>query len=150
MNKIPYEKLMWSIAIPGFGQLLNGKYFKGSVIVALELLINIFGNLNGAIILSFHGKIVEAIALTNYNWLLFYPCIYCFAMWDAVKDEGGGEELYSFLPYVFSAFSATVGLVYSSKLTIFGVLWGPVWLPILFFFPGIAVGLLLKKYMYKH
>ncbi|WP_010098452.1 hypothetical protein [Ornithinibacillus scapharcae] len=145
MNRNPLEKLMWSVALPGFGQLLNRKYFKGIILITLELLINVLGNLNNAILLSFHGNIADAIAIANYNWLLFYPCVYSFAMWDAMKDAGGGEYPYSFLPFVLSAFSATVGLVYSSKLTILGVLLGPVWLPILFFFPGMAVGLLVKK-----
>ena len=30
MNKSAFEKLMWSIALPGFGQYLNKKYFKGT------------------------------------------------------------------------------------------------------------------------
>ncbi len=64
--------------------------------MTLEFLINLFSNLNSAILLSFHGKTLVAIAITNYNWLLFYPCIYSFAMWDAVKDAGGGEDPYSF------------------------------------------------------
>ncbi len=35
------EKLFWSIALPGFGQLLNGKYLKGGLFIFLEFLINI-------------------------------------------------------------------------------------------------------------
>ncbi|MGM0877546.1 MAG: hypothetical protein ACQEWV_23115 [Bacillota bacterium] len=74
MNKSPFEKRMWSIALPGYGQYLNGKYFKGTVLLIL-----------------------------------------------------------------------TVGLIYSSKLTIFGVLLGHVWLPMLFVFPGIIIGLFIRK-----
>ena len=136
---------MWSIALPGFGQYLNGKYFKGTILLLLEFLINVQANFNQAILLSFHGEIGDAIKHTNYQWLMFYPCLYFFSMWDAVKDAGGGKDLYFFLPYVFAAFFVTVGLIFSSNVTIFGVLLGPVWLPMLFIFPGIIIGFIIRE-----
>ena len=57
MNKNAFEKLLWSIALPGFGQYLNGKYFKGTVLLILEFLINIQSNFNQVILISFHGEI---------------------------------------------------------------------------------------------
>ncbi len=33
----PFEKLLWSIAIPGVGQLLNEKYIKGIEFIIKEL-----------------------------------------------------------------------------------------------------------------
>ncbi|MEH7385450.1 hypothetical protein V7147_08590 [Bacillus sp. JJ1521] len=145
MNKNAFERLMWSIALPGFGQYLNGNYFKGTVLLILEFLINVQANFNQVILLSFHGEIGDAIKHAEYQWLMFYPCLYFFSMWDAVKDAGGGKDPYSFLPYVFAAFFVTVGLIFSSNLMIFGVLLGPVWLPILFFFPGIIIGFITRK-----
>ncbi|WP_458415471.1 hypothetical protein ACNQFZ_21120 [Schinkia sp. CFF1] len=136
---------MWSIALPGFGQYLNGKYFKGTVLLILEFLINVQANFNQVILLSFHGEIGDAIKHAEYQWLMFYPCLYFFSMWDAVKDAGGGKDSYSFLPYVFAAFFVTVGLIFSSNLMIFGVLLGPVWLPILFVFPGIIIGFITRE-----
>jgi hypothetical protein len=145
MKKSVYEKLLWSIALPGFGQFLNGKYFKGIVFVLLEFLINIQANFNQIILLSFHGKIEEAIKQTDYQWLMFYPCLYFFSIWDAVKDAGGGKEPTTYLPYVFSAYFVTVGLIFSPTFTIFGVLPGPVWLPILSVVPGLISGLIIKR-----
>ncbi|MDP4107138.1 MAG: hypothetical protein Q8935_19560 [Bacillota bacterium] len=145
MKKIPFEKLLWSIALPGFGQYLNGQYFKGTIFLILEFLINVQANFNQVILLSFHGKIDDAIKHTDYQWLMFYPCLYFFSMWDAVKDARGGKDPCSFLPYVFAAFLVTVGLIFSSNLRIFGVLLGPVWLPMLFVFPGILIGFIIKN-----
>ncbi|EKN68264.1 hypothetical protein P9E76_12920 [Schinkia azotoformans] len=147
MNRNAFEKLMWSIALPGFGQFLNGKIVKGIVLVALEFLINVKANFNKIILLSFNGKINEAVHETDLEWLMFYPCLYFFAMWDAVKDAEGGKDHFSFLPYVFSAFFVTVGLMYSSNLKIFGIFFGPVWLPMLFVIPGVITGLIIKKIM---
>jgi hypothetical protein len=149
VNKSIIEKLMWSIALPGFGQFLNGKYFKGAVLLILEFLINVQANFNQIILLSFHGEIGEAIKQANYQWLMFYPCLYFFSMWDAVKDAGGGKDSNSYLPYVSTAFFVTVGLIFSSSLTIFGMVLGPVWLPMLFVFPGVIIGLIVKKSLNK-
>lgn len=143
------EKLLWSIAFPGFGQLLNRKLLKGILLILLEFLVNVLGNFNEIIIFSFQGDIDMAIEQANYQWLMFYPCLYFFAMWDAFKDAGGGKEPYSFLPFVFSAYFVTVGTIYSSNLTIFNVLLGPVWLPILSVIPGLFVGFLLKRILTK-
>jgi len=146
------ERLLWSIALPGFGQFLNGKLIKGIVIVYLEFLINVQANFNEVIISSFHGNIEKAIAQTDYLWLMFYPCLYFFAMWDSFKDAGGGKNSYSFLPFVSAAYFVTVGCIYSSTFKFFGVLLGPIWLPILCVMPGVSVGFFLmriirKKYM---
>ena len=143
------EVLLWSIALPGFGQFLNGKLIKGIVFVSLEFLINVNANFNVVIISSFHGEIEKAIAQTDYLWLMFYPCLYFFAMWDAYKDAGGGNRKYSYLPFVFCAFFVTVGCIYSSTFKIFGFLFGPIWLPILCVIPGIWIGLLLMKIIEK-
>ncbi|MCJ8009961.1 hypothetical protein ACFFF5_20150 [Lederbergia wuyishanensis] len=143
------EKLFWSIALPGFGQLLNGRYVKGIVLILLEFLVNVQSNFNTVIMSSFHGDIETAISQANFQWLMFYPCLYFFAMWDAYKDAGGGKEKYSFLPFAFSAYFVTVGTIFSTKLRLFGVLLGPIWLPILSVIPGLVVGFLIKKWMTK-
>ncbi|WP_338472739.1 hypothetical protein R4Z10_08415 [Niallia sp. XMNu-256] len=148
-DKNPIEKLLWSIALPGFGQFLNGKYFKGTAMLILEFLINVQANFNQVIILSFQGNIQEAIIQTDYQWLMFYPCLYFFAMWDAWKDAGGGKDKYSFLPFVFTAYLVTTGLILSQKLTLFGVLFGPVWLPMLFVIPGLVIGLIIGKIIFN-
>ncbi|MFP3126002.1 hypothetical protein OH784_25480 [Ectobacillus funiculus] len=145
----PKEKLLWSIALPGFGQLLNRKYLKGILFIILEFTINVQSHFNELILFSFNGDIEKAIEHTEYQWLMFYPCVYFFAMWDAFKDAGGGKEPYSFLPFVFSAYSVTAGLMFSAKVKIFGILLGTVWFPMLCVIPGVILGLLLKKFLGK-
>lgn len=139
------ERLFWSIAFPGLGQLLNKKYLKGFIFIFLEFLINVQSHFNNIILLSFQGDIEKAVKQTNYQWLLFYPCIYFFSMWDAFKDAGGGQESYSFFPFVFCAFTVSIGCFYSSKAKLFGMLLGPVWFPILCVLPGVLIGILLKR-----
>ncbi|MDC3424586.1 hypothetical protein NC797_08695 [Aquibacillus sp. 3ASR75-11] len=145
MNNAQIEKLLWSIALPGFAQLLNRKYIKGIIFIILEFIVNIKSNFNLAILFSFHGDIVTAIEKTNYQWLMFYPCLYFFAMWDAIKDADGRTSPFSLLPFVTTAYFVTIGLIYSPKIKIFGILLGPVFSPILFIIPGFFIGFLILK-----
>jgi hypothetical protein len=98
---------------------------------------------------SFHGDILTAIEKSNFQWLMFYPCLYFFAMWDAIKDAKGETPPLGFFPFVFLAYFVTVGLIYSPKIKIFGILLGPVFLPMLFTIPGFFIGFLILKII-KH
>lgn len=144
------EVVLWSIALPGFGQLLNKKYVKGIILILLEFLVNVFGNFNRIIVLSFNMEIEAAIENTNYLWLMFYSCLYFFSIWDAYKDAGGGKKRpFAYLPLVFSGYFVTVGVIYSPTLRIFGYLIGPMWLPMLFLPIGLAIGGLIQWILLK-
>jgi hypothetical protein len=134
------EAILWSIALPGFAQILNKQLIKGILFITLEFLVNVFSNFNTAIMLSFLGDFEGAANAVNYQWLMFYPCLYFFAMWDAHRTATQNSSKYIFLPYVFSAYFVTVGLMLSPKLTIFGTNIGPVFLPMLFVLPGLSIG----------
>ncbi|MFB5191863.1 hypothetical protein [Alicyclobacillus fastidiosus] len=137
------ERILWSIAIPGFGQFLNQKYLKGIALILLELLINNGSHLNQIILLSFQGRISQAISTTNYQWLMFYPCVYMFGIWDAYKDAGGTAP-FAYLPFVLTAFFGTVGIMYSPLVRWNGRLLGPVWFPMLSSTIGLLLGILLS------
>lgn len=141
------ETLLWSIALPGFAQIVNGKLLKGIFFISLEFLINVQAHLNLVIIESFHGNMAKAIELTDYQWLMFYPCIYMFAIWDGYRDAGGGRTPFSFLPFVFAAFLSTIGVIYSPTLNIFGFLLGPIFSPIIFLLIGVIIGWIIKLYV---
>jgi hypothetical protein len=138
------DHMIWSIALPGCGQLLNGKIVKGLVLLILEFLINQQSSLNGVIIASFQGNIEQAIQLTNYQWLMYYPCFYMFSIFDAYRDAANSSRPYSALPFASAAFLATVGVVFSDKVKVCGVWIGPVWLPMFFCFVGIGIGMLIR------
>jgi hypothetical protein len=138
------EAVLWSIAFPGFSQLLSGQYIKGILFVILEFIINMNSHFNSAIMYSFLGEIKRAESVVNYQWLMFYPCVYMFSMWDGYRYAMPLEEKYSYLSFVFSAYFVTVGLMISPKVTIFNVHPGPVFLPMLFVIPGLLIGFLIK------
>jgi hypothetical protein len=139
------EKILWSIAFPGFAQLLNGNWIKGIVFIGLEFLINVQANMNTAILASFHGETLQAVQLTNYQWLMFYPCVYMFAMYDGYRDAIEGDSPFTFLPFVFAAYFGTIGVIYSPLVKIGGVILGPIWLSILFLILGAFIGAGLRR-----
>lgn len=144
------EKALWSIAIPGFGQFLNKKYFKGTILVICEFIINIKAKVNTLIVLSFLGKTELAVETANYQWLMFYPCVYLFAIWDAYKDGSDREERsLLFIPFAMSAYIETVGVIYSKVFKIRGVLLGPIFLPMACIFIGFAIGLIIRSICLK-
>ncbi|MCI3920088.1 hypothetical protein MO973_07580 [Paenibacillus sp. TRM 82003] len=141
------DTLLWSIALPGFGQLLNGRLVKGIVLIVLEFLVNVHARLNLVIMSSFQGNIEMAIQLVDFQWLLFYPCLYMFAIWDGFRDAGGGASPYAAIPFALAAFFGTVGIMYSPTYRPFGILWGPVWLPMAFALGGAAIGIAVQWYL---
>ncbi|MBS2968605.1 hypothetical protein J9317_07525 [Metabacillus sp. KIGAM252] len=143
------EAILWSIALPGFGQFLNGHFGKGIVFIALEFLINMNAVFNLAIKYSFNGDITEAFNTADIQWLMFYPCVYMFAMYDAYKFADGPSPRLSFLPFAFSAYFVTVGIMFSDRVSFIGVMPGPVWLPMLSLIPGLAAGFVLRSLLLK-
>jgi hypothetical protein len=142
------EAVLWSIALPGFGQLLNGHLLKGIIFILLEFMINVMSSFNQAIMFSFLGKITEAGRTIDYQWLMFYPCVYMYAMYDAYKFADGENPRLSFLPFAFGAYFVTIGLMYSPNL-FFGISFGPIWLPMLFLIPGLTIGFIIRYMLLK-
>jgi hypothetical protein len=143
------ERLFWSIAFPGFGQLLNRHFFKGIVFIVLEMVVNTNAHFNRVIQLSFNGEMRMAVAAADIDWLMFYPCIYFYSMWDAYKNAGEPVAPLSFLPFVFSAYSVTVGLIYAARDNWISGAIGPVFFPIMCVLPGVGIGLFLKWLLEK-
>lgn len=144
------EKALWSMAIPGFGQFLNKKHFKGIVLVFLEFIINVKANINTAIVLSFLGRTEQAVEASNYQWLMFYPCVYLYSIWDAYRD--GSEEKEKpllFIPFVAAAYMETIGVIYSQFFRINGILIGPIFLPMICIFIGLGIGFIIRFFILK-
>lgn len=149
MNVGKLESIMWSIALPGFSQLLTGHYIKGIFFILSEVIINHYSNFNLAIMLSYLGEFEKAYSVTDFQWLSFYACLYFFAMWDGYRTVMPPGEKLSFLPFVISAYLVTVGLFYCGKLKLFGYFIGPVFMPMLFVIPGLILGFTTRAIILK-
>ncbi|MCA0989082.1 hypothetical protein [Guptibacillus algicola] len=140
----PIEILLWSIAFPGFGQILNRAYIRGGFFIILEFVINVKSNLNLNIMYSFQGKSGLAIDVTNYEWAMFYPCIYLFAIFEsyvmAYERLGLPTPPYLTLPFVSAAYFSTIGVIYSSIPSPIA----PTFIPIIGIGVGVGIGFALR------
>ncbi|WP_347552146.1 hypothetical protein ABFG93_08030 [Pseudalkalibacillus hwajinpoensis] len=143
----PFEVLLWSIAFPGFGQIINKAYILGAFFILLEFVINVKSNLNLNILYSFQGKSEEAVLVTNYEWAMFYPCVYLYAIYEsflsAIEKSGEVPPVYLSLPFVTGAYFSTVGVVYSDVLPF--IIYVPsTFIPIIGIVIGVGVGFMLR------
>jgi hypothetical protein len=144
------EKLLWSVAIPGFGQLLNKKYVKGITLIALEFIINVKANINTIIVSSFLGFTELAAQQANYQWLMFYPCVYIFSLWDAYKDGKNEVAPLLYIPFAVAAYIETIGVIYSKSFRVFGILLGPIFLPMICIFIGLGIGFIIRYFILNY
>lgn len=81
--KSPVSALVWSLAMPGFGQVYNGQVILGLIFMFWELGSNLLSGLNLSIMESFHGDFQKAHDVIHYEWGMYYPSVWAFSMWQA-------------------------------------------------------------------
>jgi len=124
----PWIAVLWSICIPGFGQFYNRDFLVGLTLLFLEFLINVNANLNLAIFYSFRGSFPQVYQVSNIQWLLFYPCVYAFAAWQAynkaieinnnLNDDSNEPNRRTRLNGFFAGFAmgGTLGVIYNGSI----------------------------------
>lgn len=90
----PWVAAAWSALLTGFGHLYNGKAFKAAILLSWTVAIIYLSQLNNGIIATFNGQFDGAKDIIDYQWLLFFPSIYLFAMWDAYNDSVERSKLF--------------------------------------------------------
>lgn len=90
--KSPNAAMLWSVVLPGFGQLYNKDYLVGFALIVLEFVVNLNANLNLSLITTFIGDINSSHHSINYRWGLFYPSIYGYAIWQAYNSARANNE----------------------------------------------------------
>lgn len=91
----PWMAAAWSALLPGFGHMYNMKSVKGLIILGWFLAIINFSHVNDSIILTFTGKCLKAREIVNYQWLMFFPSIYIFSIWDSYNDTVELNKLFA-------------------------------------------------------
>lgn len=80
--KSPWSAALWSLVMPGFGQLYNNQYLLGFILIFAEVSINSLASLNLSILYTFHWDLKMAHNVVDFEWGLFYPSIWGFSMWQ--------------------------------------------------------------------
>lgn len=110
---------LFSILMPGCGQMYNKQFGKGFILLIIEHFDNIGAKINQAIYLDFNGFFQEALEVTNYEYLLFYPGFYVYTVWDAwYYAKEGADKTRSAIPYIIGGFLGVMGAIFSKKIPI--------------------------------
>ncbi|WP_394233862.1 hypothetical protein [Niallia oryzisoli] len=110
---------LFSMLMPGFGQIYNGQFLKGIIFVVIEHWDNTVGNINKAIQLDFNGFHSQALEVVVYDGMLFYPGFYVYAVWDAwFFAKKGADKTKTAIPFITAGYLGEMGAIYSSKLPI--------------------------------
>ncbi|MCT2344770.1 hypothetical protein NQZ71_10370 [Niallia taxi] len=108
---------LFSIIMPGFGQIYNRELVKGIIFVILEHFDNMLGRINQAIALDINGFHQQAIDATNFEVMLFYPGFYVYAVWDSwFYAREGGDKAKTAIPFIIAGFLGEIASLLAPKI----------------------------------
>ena len=93
-KKNPWVGMVWSILSPGLGQLYGGSTIVGTFILAWWIYVCYKARFISACIYSFLGDFSSAIAIVDWQWFLFMPSMYAFAIYQAYASVNQNNVLY--------------------------------------------------------
>lgn len=79
----PWISVFWSIIFVGLGHLYCHRLITGFALIAWNLTIIFFTDLPQLILYTFTAQFDQLAGQVNYQWLLFYPSIYLFSIYDS-------------------------------------------------------------------
>jgi hypothetical protein len=110
---------LFSILMPGFGQIYNGQFIKGAFLLIIEHYDNAFGKINAAIHLDFTGLHQQAIEVTNFQYMMFYPGFYAYTVWDAwYYAKPNADKAKTAIPFLIGGFLGEIGAIFGNHLPI--------------------------------
>jgi len=123
-----FAPALFSIFLPGCGQIFNGHVLRGILFLLIECVINVAGRINAAIHADFMGRHQEALAIVNYDYMLFYPPFYVYVTWDAVYHARPGlRKGPSAVLFLIAGIAGEMGAIYADLLP----------------FPTLTIGLIM-------
>ncbi|MZP28300.1 hypothetical protein GTO91_00995 [Heliobacterium undosum] len=93
-HKNPWAAAGWSALFTGFGHIYNMKTFKGVILLLWLVTIIFFSHFPQAVIYTFTGRFQEISNLVDYHWLMFFPSIYVFGIWDSYNEAVEMNKLF--------------------------------------------------------
>lgn len=110
---------LFSILMPGCGQMYNKQFMKGVLLLIIEHFDNIGANINQALYLDFNGHYQQALEVTNFEYLLFYPGFYVFTVWDAwYHAKKGADKIRTAIPFLIGGYLGVIGSIFAKKIPI--------------------------------
>ncbi|WP_404447888.1 hypothetical protein LG307_02920 [Sutcliffiella horikoshii] len=90
----PVMAVLWSLFIPGLGQLYLHRIVTAFFVIVWVIVFFYYSHGLEAISLLFLGEIEKATSVIDPEWLLFFPSIYGFAIFDSYINTVENNKLY--------------------------------------------------------
>lgn len=82
----PWVAFFWSLLLGGAGHFYNMQLIKGVILMGWHFVISQQSGLSEAIVHTLLGQWDLAKQCVDYQWLLFWPSIHMFNVWNAYVD----------------------------------------------------------------
>jgi len=90
----PVMAIIWSLFVPGLGQLYIHRIVTAFFVIIWCVVFFYYSRALEGISLLFLGEIAKATSVVNPEWLLFFPSLYGFAVFDAYINTVENNKLY--------------------------------------------------------
>jgi TM2 domain-containing membrane protein YozV len=90
----PILSFIWSLFIPGLGQLYIHRIVTAFFVIVWSVVFFYFSHALEAISLLFIGEVKQATAILNPEWLLFFPSLYGFSIFDSYVNTVENNKLF--------------------------------------------------------
>ncbi len=90
----PVMAVLWSLFIPGLGQLYIHRITTAFFVIVWSVVFFYCSHALEAISLLFVGEIKKATSVINPEWLLFFPSVYGFSLYDSYINTVENNKLY--------------------------------------------------------
>lgn len=90
----PILSFIWSLFIPGLGQLYIHRIVTAFFVIIWSVAFFYFSHALEAISLLFLGKVQQATSILRPEWLLFFPSLYGFSIFDSYINTVENNKLF--------------------------------------------------------
>ncbi|MGM0845721.1 MAG: hypothetical protein ACQEUT_12145 [Bacillota bacterium] len=90
----PVMAVIWSLFVPGLGQLYIHRIITASFVVVWVIVFSYYSHALEAISLLFLGEVQKATLVLDAEWLLFFPSLYGFSVYDSYINTVENNKLY--------------------------------------------------------
>ncbi|WP_318506888.1 hypothetical protein [Bacillus sp. T3] len=90
----PILSVFWSLCVPGLGELYIHRIITAFFVIIWAVIFYYNSHALEAVNLLFLGKIQDATAVLNSEWLLFLPSIYGFSIYDSYINTVENNKLF--------------------------------------------------------
>ncbi|ABR48151.1 membrane protein [Alkaliphilus metalliredigens QYMF] len=81
-QRTPLISAFCSAVVGGMGQIYNAQYVKGFILIGWVMVINFYSQFNHLLFKFINGREIFVYQV-DWQWLLFYPSIIGFCIWDS-------------------------------------------------------------------